>query len=218
MVKAASEKPKKTPAKKAAARKTAAKPKTAAKTTSKTTKAAAKPKAALKAAKKEMPAAAEAEASILKPLVALRRQIDDLVEDTFARFPHFSMPRIEWPTFPKGEGETETAIAHFDFSENDKAVTVTADVPGMSEDDIDVSVENGVLTIKGEKKSEREEKGEDFYLSERRFGSFSRAFRLPKGAKEDEINAQFKKGVLTVTMPKAVAEKKAARRIDVKPG
>jgi HSP20 family protein len=169
--------------------------------------------------KKETPAAApaEAEPSIFAPMVALRRQIDDLVEDAFGRFPYFWMPRIEWPAFPKGEGETEPAPAHFDFSESDKAVTVTADVPGMTEEDIDISVDNGVLTIKGEKKSEREEKGENFYLSERRFGSFSRAFRLPEGVNEDEITALFKKGVLTVTMPKATAEKKVAKRIDLKP-
>ena len=137
-----------------------------------------------------------------------------MVEDAFGRLQHLQFPRIEWPTFTKG-GEEEAGIARFDFSENDKAVTVTAEMPGMSEDDIEILVENGVLTIKGEKKSAREEKGENYYLSERRFGAFSRAFRLPEGIVEDEIGADFKKGVLTVTMPKAEGSKKAPKRIAV---
>lgn len=216
MGKTISDKPKTTPAKKAPAKKAAAK-----KTATKTTKA--KPKVATKAVKKEAPEAAAKAAEPVtaagfKPLIALYRQIDDLVEEAFGRLPHFQFPRIEWPAYPKSEGEADMAIAHFDFSESDAAVTLTADVPGMTDEDIEVSVENGVLTIKGEKKSEREEKDENFYLSERRFGSFSRAFRLPEGVKQDEITATFDKGVLTVTMPKLAAEKTAARRIGVKSG
>jgi HSP20 family protein len=210
MAKTISDKPKTAPAKKASAKKAAAK-KTATK---------AKPKVAAKAeAPEAVTKATESEAAtIFKPLIALRRQIDDLMENSFGGFSNVQFPRIEWPALSNGEGDAETAVARFDFSENDNAVTVIAEMPGMDEDDIEVSLDNGVLTIEGEKKSEREEKGENFYLSERRFGSFSRAFRLPEGISEDAITAHFKKGVLTVTMPKAPAEKKPAKPIDVKAG
>jgi HSP20 family protein len=204
MAKATSEKPKKEKA--APAVKTTVKTKTAAKT--KSAKAGA-------AAPAEAEAVHEQESAVLRPLLTLRRQVDELVEDAFGRLQHIRLPRIEWPTFTKS-GEEEVGVARFDFSENDKAVTVTAEMPGMSEDDIEVLVENGVLTIKGEKKSEREEKGENYYLSERRFGSFSRAFRLPEGIVADEIGADFKKGVLTVTMPKTAGSKQAPKRIVVK--
>jgi len=156
----------------------------------------------------------QADSSILQPLVNLRRQIDEMLNETIGRLPHFQLPRIEWPLFAQREADTE--IAKFDFSENEKAVTVIAEIPGMTSDDVEVTLQDGVLTIKGEKKSKREEKGENFYLSERKFGSFSRAFRLPDGVKEDEIAADFKKGILTVTLPKAVKAKKAARRVSVK--
>lgn len=157
----------------------------------------------------------DSDVSFFTPLLSLRHQVDEMVEDAFGRFQKMMFPHIEWPTFT-GKGEEKAGIARFDFSENDKAVTVTAEVPGMAEDDIEVVVENGILTIKGEKKSEREEKDDNYYLSERRFGAFSRSFRLPDGVLEDKIDADFKKGVLTVSMPKGASAQKAPRRIAVK--
>ncbi|NNJ73642.1 MAG: Hsp20/alpha crystallin family protein, partial [Anderseniella sp.] len=73
----------------------------------------------------------------------------------------------------------------------------------------------GVLTIKGKKNSEHEEEGENFYISERSFGSFSRAFRLPDGVDEEAVAASFDKGVLTVTLPKMSKTKTDARRVPV---
>lgn len=213
---------KKGPAKAAAkpnARTTAASAKQKSSQTKAKTKAAAAKASAAKAKSRAASSAKarqddDAQSPVLQPLINLRRQIDDMVNETIGRFPHFQLPKIEWPLFAKAGADAD--IAKFDFSENDKAVTVTAEVPGMTEDDVEVTLHEGVLTIRGEKKSEREEKGENFYLSERRFGSFSRAFRLPEGVKEDEIAASFKKGVLTVTLPKAARAQKAARRVSVK--
>jgi HSP20 family protein len=210
-----STKSKKAPAKSAAKSKTAsttAKQKAPeAKGKTKTAASKAKSKAATP---KKPKAVGQAESSILQPLFNLRHQIDDMLNETVGRFPHFQLPKIEWPQFARGEGDTE--IAKFDFSENDKAVTVTAELPGMTEDAIKITVEDGVLVIKGEKKSEREEKDENFYLSERRFGSFSRAFRLPDGVREEDIKADFQKGILTVTLPKAAKEKTGPRQVSVK--
>ena len=98
----------------------------------------------------------------------------------------------------------------FDISETANEIHVKAELPGMDAKEIDITVTGDLLTIKGEKK---EEKGQNFHRRERRYGSFSRSFRLPVEVKADSINAGYKDGVLTVTMPKAEAEK--ARRIEV---
>ncbi len=154
------------------------------------------------------------EVSTFEPLQTLRKQVDDLFTNFTVSWPHFEMPKIEWPML--AGGGKESAIAKFDLSENGKAVKVVADLPGMEEKDVEVLVRNGVLTIKGEKKSEHQEEGEDFYVSERSFGSFSRAFRLPDGVDEEAVTAQFDKGVLTVSLPKVPKTKTEGRRIPVK--
>jgi len=86
----------------------------------------------------------------------------------------------------------------------------------MSESDIEVTVAKGMLTLKGEKKEEREEKEKNYYFSERRFGSFQRSFHLPDGVNPDKIEARFDKGVLTVTLPKTAEAAKRQRKIAVK--
>jgi len=83
------------------------------------------------------------------------------------------------------------------------AYEVVMELPGVEEKDIDVQVHDGVLTIKGEKRSEKEEKGKSFYFSERSYGSFQRSFRLPEDVQQDAIGAHIKDGVLTVRVPKA---------------
>ena len=98
----------------------------------------------------------------------------------------------------------------FDISETANEIHVKAELPGMDAKEIDITVTGDLLTIKGEKK---EEKGQNFHRRERRYGSFSRSFRLPVEVKADSIDAGYKDGVLTVTLPKAEAEK--ARRIEV---
>jgi HSP20 family protein len=95
---------------------------------------------------------------------------------------------------------------------------VTAELPGMDEKNIEVKVSNGDLLIKGEKEEEKEEKKKDYYLQERHFGSFERRFRVPEGVDADKIEASFKKGVLTVTLPKTAEAQKAEKKIAVKAG
>ena len=96
------------------------------------------------------------------------------------------------------------------------AIQVTAELPGMDEKDIEVTLSGDMLTIKGEKKEEREEKEKNYYFSERRFGSFQRSFRLPEGVNPDKVEARFDKGVLTVTLPKTAEAAKRQRKIAVK--
>ena len=85
----------------------------------------------------------------------------------------------------------------------------------MDEKDIEVKVANGVMTIKGQKEENKEEKKEDFHLRERRFGSFERALKVPDTV-DDKIEASFKKGVLTVTLPKTAEAQKPVKKIEVK--
>lgn len=111
--------------------------------------------------------------------------------------------------------DAEFAAPVVDVAEDDKAYTVTAELPGIDEKDVDVSVSGDVLSIKGEKKKEREEKDKNYYLSERSYGSFERAFSLPEGVDQDKIAASFAKGVLTVTLPKN-PEAQKSKKIEVK--
>jgi HSP20 family protein len=91
-------------------------------------------------------------------------------------------------------------------------------MPGMGEKDIEVKVADGVLTIKGEKQEEKEEKKKDYYPQERSFGAFERSFGLPEGVDADKIEANFKKGVLTVTLHKNPEAQKPAKKIEVQAG
>jgi HSP20 family protein len=97
---------------------------------------------------------------------------------------------------------------HVEVSETDRDLKVEAELPGMDEKDLEVLLDNGVLTLRGEKKSETEDKSRRF--SERYYGRFERRIPLPVEVQEDKINASFKKGVLTVTLPKS---DEAAQRI-----
>lgn len=109
-------------------------------------------------------------------------------------------------------GEITPAV---DISEDDRAVTLTAELPGMKEEDVEVVLREDMLTVKGEKKSEREEQKENYYLTERRYGSFERTFRLPETADVDKIKAAIADGVLTVTIPKKAEVEKAERKIKI---
>ena len=99
---------------------------------------------------------------------------------------------------------------------DEKAYEITADLPGMDDKNIEVKAVDGVLTIKGEKQEEKEEKKKDYYLQERSFGSFQRSFGLPDGVDQDKIEASFKKGVLIVTLPKRPEAQKPTKKIEVK--
>ncbi|WP_146346834.1 Hsp20/alpha crystallin family protein [Phaeobacter marinintestinus] len=93
-------------------------------------------------------------------------------------------------------------------SGNDDAYDIRMELPGVSEDDIELTVEDGVVNIRGEKKTQQEEKGDTWYFSERQYGAFRRSFRLPENADGGKASASMKDGVLHVTVPKKVPEPK----------
>jgi len=103
-----------------------------------------------------------------------------------------------------------------DISEDDTGYKVTAELPGMNEKEIEVAVSDGMLTLKGEKRANREQKDKNFYLSERSYGSFQRSFYVPDGVNRDKIAADFANGVLTVTMPKTAKAVEQQKKIEVK--
>ncbi|MEC9367069.1 MAG: Hsp20/alpha crystallin family protein [Pseudomonadota bacterium] len=111
--------------------------------------------------------------------------------------------------------ENGTITPHIDVRESDKQIVVEAELPGIDEKDVSVSLQDGVLTIKGEKKFEKKEEKDDYVSMERRYGSFQRAMRLPEGIDEDKVKADFAKGVLTVTLPKSPEAAKKEKKISI---
>jgi HSP20 family protein len=104
----------------------------------------------------------------------------------------------------------------FDVVERDKEYEITAELPGIDEKNVEIRLTNHQLTIRGQKTEAKEEKDKDYFLSERRFGSFQRSFLVPDGVDVDRIEASFAKGVLTVRLPKTAAAQQAERTISVK--
>ena len=131
----------------------------------------------------------------------------------------FGMPSLRRMFEPKlnwlYEGSFSWSPPAIDITEDDKAYKITAELPGLEEKNIDVTVSGDMLTIKGEKSSETEEKNKDYHVSERVYGSFQRSFTLPDGVERDKIAADLAKGVLTLTLPKNVAAQKQ-QKIEVK--
>ncbi len=101
-----------------------------------------------------------------------------------------------------------------DIVEQEDSVVLTAELPGISKDDISIDIQDNVLTVKGERKEENEEKGKTYYRRERSFGKFQRAFTLSDDIITDNINAQFKEGILTVTLQKGKPEQ-AVKQITI---
>jgi HSP20 family protein len=154
-----------------------------------------------------------------RPFESLRRDVDRLFDDFSGgmwRSP-FGRSFFDLEPFRRGEG-TFGAVPAVDVTQTDKGYEITAELPGMAEKDIDVKLANGVLTIRGEKRDEKEEKNKDYYVRERSFGSFERSFQLPEDVDADKINASFNKGVLTIMVPRSAQAQRAEKKIEVKAG
>lgn len=119
------------------------------------------------------------------------------------------------PFSPSTSLSDDIGAFRVDVAESDQDIKVTAELPGMDENDIDVRASDGMLTISGEKKSERETKDDDYVVRERSFGRFERTLALPEGVKAEAAQASFKNGVLTITIPKAAQGEGGAKRIAV---
>ncbi|MGB9773233.1 MAG: Hsp20/alpha crystallin family protein [Bacteroidota bacterium] len=113
-----------------------------------------------------------------------------------------------------GEEELTMWAPSADISESDDAYEVRLDLPGVSKDDVKITLENRTLCVQGERKQEKETKGKNYHRMERVYGSFQRTFTLPSTVKTDKIDAKFKDGVLTITLPKA--EEAKPKQIEIK--
>ena len=148
------------------------------------------------------------------PWQTMRSEFDRL----FDRFPGFGWPAMRrmFDFAPAAETTFSFNVPAVDVTEDDKAYKIAAELPGLAEKDVDVSVSGDVLTLKGEKRQEREEKDKNWHVSERAYGSFQRSFSLPTGIDRDKIACEFAKGVLTVTLPKSAEAQKQQKKIEVK--
>ncbi|WP_143534259.1 Hsp20/alpha crystallin family protein, partial [Rhizobium sullae] len=105
-----------------------------------------------------------------------------------------------------------------DLVEKENAYEITAELPGIDPNGLEVWVSNNLLTIKGEKQEAKEDKQKEYYVSERRYGSFQRSFQLLQGVDTAKIEASFNNGVLTVNLPKSAGAQESERKIDIKAG
>jgi HSP20 family protein len=153
------------------------------------------------------------------PFAKLQSEIDRLFEEFGAAPWRSPFRRAMFDVEPSWRGEISWGkVPAVDIAETPKGYEITAELPGIDEKNIEVKYADGTLTIKGEKKDEKEEKKENYYLSERNYGSFQRSFRVPDGVDADKVEASFKNGVLTVTLPKTPEVEKKEKRIEIKQG
>jgi HSP20 family protein len=153
--------------------------------------------------KAAVPTASQARTDWISPMGWLRNEIDRLFED-------FGRPSRS--AFSFGVSATNPAM---ELKDEEKAYRLTAELPGLGDKDVDISVADGVITIAGEKKEEKSEKDNGYVLSERRYGSFRRQLALPSDVNPDAIKASFKDGVLTVNLPKDENAKPRERKIAI---
>lgn len=166
--------------------------------------------------KSEKPAA-RGMAAMEHPFAALRNEVNRLfgpIDWSEVQLPLLRRAMSIDPA--RGWGDMFSIAPAMDLVERDKEYELTAELPGLTRDNIDLKLSDGVLTIKGEKTSERKEEEEGYYLRERSFGEFQRVFRLPGGVDPDKIIATFENGVLRVRLPKTAEAKAKERRIAVK--
>jgi HSP20 family protein len=141
------------------------------------------------------------------PFFALQHRINRTFDDFFRGFD------IE----PFGASDSQGGfMPQINISEDEKEIIVSAELPGIDEKDLDISITKDALTIKGEKKTESEEKKKDYHRIERAYGSFSRTIVLPENTDEGKAQAELKKGVLKITIPKTAAAEAQKRKLEIK--
>jgi len=153
---------------------------------------------------------------LFEPLASVRRDIDRFFEGLAPEFPRgidFDPFRRLSSAFELGGGDV---VPHVEVSEENKFYEISAELPGVEEKDVNLTLQDHMLTVSGDKRSERTEEKKDYSVSERRYGSFRRSFRVPDDVDEDKISAKFDKGVMTVVLPKVATARPKGRTIPIK--
>ena len=153
--------------------------------------------------------------SFFREMDSLHKEMDRLFEDFWKGSGRHSMMTTPWQSMLTPWSHTEV-MPRVDETEDEKAFHIQVELPGMDKEDVDITLSNGMLMIRGEKKREDEEKGKDFYRKERSFGSFRRTLPIPAEVNEQAFEASFKKGVLYIELPKSEEARKKVTHIDVK--
>jgi HSP20 family protein len=143
------------------------------------------------------------------PFLSFRAEMDRLFDSFLGGAPSLTSLR-------QGFSGAQVMTPTLDVKENEKEIVVKADLPGMDEKDINLTIHNGVLSLRGEKKSEHTDERENYHVMERSYGSFQRSIRLPDTIDEDKAEARFDKGVLTITLPKRPETVSAQKKIEIK--
>ena len=157
-----------------------------------------------------------------KPAVRRRAEVEPwrfsdverMFEDWFEDFSSRPFPRLWRPGFGRLRPISLEAPA-LDVYEQKDDMIIKAEMPGLTKDEIDITIDGNTLTIKGEKKKEEEVKEEDYYRCERTYGAFSRSVELPMAVQTDKVNASFKNGVLEIRLPKTEEAKKNVVKVKV---
>lgn len=139
------------------------------------------------------------------PFLAMQRALQRTVDDVWGHLPSSATPAA-------------SMSVRLDVREDEQAYHVTAELPGLSEKEVDVTFDDGLLTIRGEKKVERDEKKDTWHVVERSYGSFARQVSLPANINAEKIEAKFDKGILNIVLPKLAAAQAAAKKINIKAG
>ncbi len=148
---------------------------------------------------------------------SFRTEMDRLFDRFSSGFGFPSLRRMfDFEPPSRGEPSFAMAVPAVEVSEDETSYRIAAELPGMSEKDVEVTLADDTLMIKGEKRQEKEDKQKNYYFSERSYGSFQRAFTVPEGIDRDKIGAEFTKGVLTVILPKTAEAQKQQKKIEVK--
>lgn len=148
------------------------------------------------------------------PFALLHREMNDVFDHFLRDFEGPFRPAI----WSGSRGLSAVNAPSVDISETEDEVQVAAELPGMTEKDVEVSLDDDLLTIKGEKKAEHEEKKRNYHLVERSFGQFQRSIPLPSGVDRSKVKARFRNGVLTVSLPKTTESKKQKKTIEITAG
>lgn len=147
-------------------------------------------------------------------IFSLRNEIDRLFDDFGTGLWRQPLSRRMHAMFPAGREWTFHPVT--EMAECDGEYRITAELPGMATENIDIKLSDGTITIRGEKSEEKKEEKEDYLVSERHYGEFQRTLSLPSGIDADAVSADFANGVLTVTLPKTAAARQKERKIEIK--